>query len=340
MTTVLIYRLGFLGDTIISLPAVAEIVRLHPDADLYLLTETTAPTNQSSAKAILGKVFNLAGTLEYEPGMGLSGWWALAARIRARQFAALYYLAPLRHSVKRTVRDYLFFRALCGIPQIHGLRTWRPRNAHGGREIDRVYGLVAEGRPLQDTAFQFPTSPEEESRVLSLLGRDPRETGERLIALCPGSKMASKHWPAERYAEVGLRLLEDGRTSLVLVGDRKDQAGADSVHDRLGARSLDVTGRLSVFESAFLLSLCKAYVGNDTGAMHLAAAVGTPCVALFSARDVRGKWDPVGKGHIVLRKELECAGCMLEVCDRQNACLASISVDEVVEAYRTLEPRL
>lgn len=337
MTAILVYRLGFLGDTIICLPAVAEIVRLNPGSELHLLTEATSPSNKSGARAVLGRVFDLASTLEYTPGMGWSGWWRLAARIRERRFAKLYYLAPLRLSGRRTIRDYLFFRVLCRIPEIRGLRVFEPRGSRTGREIDRVFRLVSGGRLCPDTPFRFPSSLEEQSRVLALVGRDPRETGERLIALCAGSKMASKRWPADRFAELGRRILADERTALVLVGDERERTLADSLQRRLGARCLNATGSLSVFESAFLLSLCFAYVGNDTGAMHLAAAVGAPCLALFSARDVPGKWDPVGERNIVLRKELECAGCMLEVCDRENACLASITVDEAMEAFRTLE---
>jgi ADP-heptose:LPS heptosyltransferase len=82
-----------------------------------------------------------------------------------------------------------------------------------------------------------------------------------------------------------------------------------------------------------MLERCALYVGNDTGTMHLAASVGTPCVAIFSARDNPGKWEPTGPGHIVLRHEVPCAGCMLETCvDNDLECLKAISVDEVLAA--------
>ena len=82
-----------------------------------------------------------------------------------------------------------------------------------------------------------------------------------------------------------------------------------------------------------MLSRCIAYVGNDSGPMHLAAMVGTPCVAVFSAREARGRWDPFGTRHVMLRKQTECAGCMLEECvSEANRCLTAIGVEDVVAA--------
>lgn len=92
-----------------------------------------------------------------------------------------------------------------------------------------------------------------------------------------------------------------------------------------------------MYESAAVLKRSRGYLGNDTGTMHLAAMVGVPCVALFSARDYPGQWEPYGHGHAVLRHETDCAGCMLEVChERGNECLRLISEEEVFEASRYL----
>ena len=70
--------------------------------------------------------------------------------------------------------------------------------------------------------------------------------------------------------------------------------------------------------------------GHDSGPMHLAAAVDTPCVAIFSSRNYLGEWFPQGTGHRVLYHPIECQGCRLDVCeDRARACMNSIAVDEV-----------
>jgi ADP-heptose:LPS heptosyltransferase len=76
------------------------------------------------------------------------------------------------------------------------------------------------------------------------------------------------------------------------------------------------------------------YIGNDTGPMHMAAAVNTPAVALFSARDFPGQWYPVGSHHIVLRKDVPCSPCFKYECDRGLICLDLIHVEEVLNAVR------
>ena len=91
-------------------------------------------------------------------------------------------------------------------------------------------------------------------------------------------------------------------------------------------------GELSVRESAALMEGAQFYLGNDTGAMHLAAAMGRPCVAVFSARDWPGRWHPYGEGHKVLRFDVSCSGCMLKICDRELQCLKGIQVDQVYQA--------
>ncbi len=80
----------------------------------------------------------------------------------------------------------------------------------------------------------------------------------------------------------------------------------------------------------------RFYLGNDTGAMHLAAAMGRPCVAVFSAREWPGRWHPYGEGHKVLRFEVPCSGCRLEVCDKELQCLKGIQVEEVYQACATM----
>jgi ADP-heptose:LPS heptosyltransferase len=97
-----------------------------------------------------------------------------------------------------------------------------------------------------------------------------------------------------------------------------------------------MAGKLTIYGSAAVLEHCITYIGNDTGTMHLGGMVGVPCVALFSARDYPGKWEPYGEKHRIIRKDTDCAGCMREVCSRNNDCLMRISVDEVLKEAKGL----
>ena len=105
----------------------------------------------------------------------------------------------------------------------------------------------------------------------------------------------------------------------------------------VGPRSHNLAGRLSVFGSASILSRCATLIGNDSGTTHLAAMVGIPCVAIFSARNAPGQWEPLGQHHIVLEDRPACAGCMLDDCVHEgNKCLTRIQAGSVVRGAVSL----
>jgi ADP-heptose:LPS heptosyltransferase len=161
--------------------------------------------------------------------------------------------------------------------------------------------------------------------------QDQLNNGQRWFAVCSGSKWTSKQWPADRYAEVGHKLIHEQGLQPVIFGGAEDRELGQMLISRWQT-GLCAAGELSVRESAALLEHASFYLGNDTGVMHLAAAVGTPCVAIFSALDWPGRWHPYGSGHRVLRHEVACAGCLLQKCDRDHQCLAGISAEAVYQA--------
>jgi ADP-heptose:LPS heptosyltransferase len=238
----------------------------------------------------------------------------------------------------------LFFRWLCGIPDIVGLRPPGPypiRDDTGHLvqlqgEAARLMAWVAPDLPgtrAKDHDWRLHPAPDHRAKAGRLL-QGAGFQGHEIVAFAPGSKMHAKKWPEDRFERVGLGLLHRfPGLRLVVVGGPGEQPLGDRLCRAWGDRAMNLSGALSVWESAAMLERCALYVGNDTGTMHLAASVATPCVAIFSARDNPGKWEPAGPGHIVLRHEVPCAGCMLETCvDHDLACLKTISVDEVLTA--------
>jgi ADP-heptose:LPS heptosyltransferase len=159
-----------------------------------------------------------------------------------------------------------------------------------------------------------------------------------LLGLGIWSNMPAKRWPLERYAEVVgcLMKTQPKLFPIVLGGAEVRKIGEDLV--RHWGEGAVAAGEFTIQESAHLLARCGLYLGNDTGIMHLADVMGTPCVAIFSARDQVGKWYPHGsRRNIVLRKEVPCAGCMLRECiQNQMRCLKEITVDEVFAACNLL----
>ena len=148
------------------------------------------------------------------------------------------------------------------------------------------------------------------------------------MALAPGGKRCLNRWPIDRFAEVGRRWVESGGC-VVVVGGENEKALGKLIEGQCGSTVLNLCGQTSVLETTEVLKNCGVLVTNDSGPMHLAALVGTPCVAVFSARDFPNKWFPRGVGHTVLRSEVDCSPCLLEECLNDHLCLTNIHVEEV-----------
>ena len=139
-----------------------------------------------------------------------------------------------------------------------------------------------------------------------------------------------KRWPPERVSELAARLTAGGATCL-LVGAEGDRGAGREIESMLppGARVFNVIGRTDLRLFAGLLASCQAFVSNDSGAMHLAAAAGVPVVAIFGPTDERVT-APLGN-HDVLIHQVFCRPCMLRDCPIDHRCMRRISVDTVFD---------
>lgn len=334
-----VFRTGSLGDALVALPAVQRIRELHPEADLVLLTnDPGGPIVDAWDILRHSGVFTRA---EHYAPQGLSSLFDLMLRMRRAGPAALYYLAPTRRSRLQILRDRIYFGILGGIPELHGMNR-RPVPAPGdpsvpvSKEADRLLHLVDPAASAATLSRErlLDVSSETWRAAEMLLRASGWRTDQQLVVMAAGSKMPAKRWSPSRFRETGDRLLRrDPSMFLVLLGSADEAAVAEEIAAEWIGRSANLAGRTSLIESAAILGRARLYIGNDTGTMHLAAAMGTPCVAIFSARDQAGKWEPFGDNNQVLRARIDCAGCLLVTCEaRAMECLDRIGVDAVEEA--------
>jgi ADP-heptose:LPS heptosyltransferase len=169
----------------------------------------------------------------------------------------------------------------------------------------------------------------------------------RLIGLHVSGGRESKQWHLARFAEVGRTLASEPDTTLVLTGGQGDRAMVDQVRRALGDRPVvDAAGVMDLPSTAALLARLDVLITGDTGPMHLAAAVGTPIVALFGPSDPR-RYGPLAAQQRVLRVQLYCSPCGQVRLPPERCrghvpdCMDGITVDVVVRAARELlaEPR-
>ena len=119
----------------------------------------------------------------------------------------------------------------------------------------------------------------------------------------------------------------------MFLGSAEEGEQSETCSSSWGQMGLNLCGKSSPRVSAAVLAKCKLFIGHDSGPMHLAACVSTPCVAIFSARNLPQQWFPRGNKNVILYNRTECAGCDLEVCTiEKKKCLISISVKQVEDA--------
>ncbi|HEU5341111.1 glycosyltransferase family 9 protein [Edaphobacter sp.] len=343
---VLIYRLGSLGDTVVALPALHLIARAFPQADRRLLTNFPVNSKAAPAATILENTGLVHGYFHYavntrNPLALLSLWWQL---IRWRP-QVLVYLAAKR-GIGAARRDAAFFR-ICGVPRIIGvpltedMQQNRPEpNQSFEPEASRLVRNIAElgEADLDDPeGWNLHLTHEELAKAAEALRP---ASGRPILAVSVGTKRQSKDWGRENWrALLDVLVTQYPHHELVLLGSADEAAASEYAAAPWRERSpvINLCGQLTPRESAAVLTHACIFLGHDSGPMHLAAAVGTPCVAIFSARNKPRVWFPYGKQHRVIYHRVECWGCNLETCIiEKKKCLTSITVPEVLEQVRAL----
>ncbi|MBI4402276.1 MAG: glycosyltransferase family 9 protein [Nitrospirae bacterium] len=171
-------------------------------------------------------------------------------------------------------------------------------------------------------------------RVWGATGDGPPPT--RIVLLQPGARYWFKAWPPDRFAELADRLVDACGCRVLVGGDTRDRDVAEAIRARARSSPAVLAGRTTILQLAAVLKRCALFVGNDNGPMHMAAALGTPVVALFGPSNP-AEWGPRGQRTEVLYKGLDCRRCFHSTCERgEESCMRQISVDEVFAAARRL----
>ena len=351
---VLIYRLGSLGDTVIALPALHLIARVFPNAERRLLTNIPINVKAPPAAQILEHTGLVHSYVRYETGGRnpvelLRLWWRL---FRWRPDVVVY-LGSAR-GVNSARRDEAFFR-LCGAKRLIGvplteemqknqwddaLHVLEPETARLARNVSEL----GDAHLDDPDSWDLRLTKEERERAREVL----RPLGQRpVIAMSVGTKRQSKDWGKENWKAL-LEHLADLYPSygVVLCGAAEEWEASEfaaegwrrKVADHPSrSEALNLCGRVSPRECAAVLERSLIFLGHDSGPMHLAAAVQTPCVAVFSARNRPNVWFPYGRRHRVIYHKVDCWGCNLETCIvEKKRCIYSIEVKEVLAEVQAL----
>lgn len=335
---ILVYRLGSLGDTLVALPSLNRIRNSFPDAQLVMLTNKPVSGKAAPLESILGTGYFTHRTLCYPVGTrNPLDLISLLCSIRRLRIKTMVYLAAAR-SPKDVCRDRVFFR-LCGVRRIIGLpqeeSDYKVRIESGtglfenesSRLARRVRDLGAVD--LEDRAV-WDLHLEESEHAVAEEFIKPLD-GHPFLAVSQGTKMQAKDWGMERWSDLLQQLTESlPGWGLLLVGSSDEAVRASSCAAVWRGPVVNLCGNATPRISAAAMERAALFIGHDSGPMHLASAVGVPCVAIFSARNLPGQWYPYGRDHRVIYHKTSCHGCNLSECVVEaKRCLLGISTEEV-----------
>ncbi len=221
-------------------------------------------------------------------------------------------------------------------------RRWRARLAYTHEHdpplplvhrVDRDLGVLTTiGLSVQAECPKLYVSQEEEAGAERLLKGWNLECGSRpLVMLHPGARYWFKTWPPERFATLADRLTDTMGCTVLIGGGPSEQPIGRAIEQMAHSATVNLVGAMGLREYAALVKRCALFIGNDNGAMHIAAAVGTPIVGLFGPSDPV-EWAPRGTQAEICYKGMDCRQCFHPTCMRgEQSCMKQISVDEVLE---------
>jgi heptosyltransferase III len=343
----LIFRPGSLGDTVVALPSLHLIARAFPEAERWIITNRPVTPVSVPVKNLLDGSGLVDGYFEADYALVRSRFivqWNLRKRIKQWQPDALVYI-PGRRSLKDVCREWTFF-STCGIGRLIGTpfkaslreNLWEQetqRFEHEASRLARCLRSLGEARLDDPESWSLALDPVEVASARSSLV----ELGRRQLIICSiGTAVEVKDWGSVNWCQLFQALGQRARDyGLVMVGAASEHSLSELVRRHWPGSSVNLCGRLKIREIAAIMENAAVYLGHDSGPMHLAAAAGLPCVAIFASRELPGVWFPYGNNHKVIYHDVPCRRCQLDRCVKYaKRCIMSIRVDEVLEAAEAI----
>lgn len=345
---ILVRAPNWIGDAVMSLPAVEALKALYPASDITVLAKPwTVPVYEnnpdvstiiefgSEYNGILGK-FRLGRMLR---GGGF-GTAVLFPNSFEAAFLSFWARIPERVGYARDMRSILLTEAVTATEDIRGRH-----HVFYYMNLIKAIGadLTLDGAPPVPVVR---VSDDERTRAEEILKAGGVEgSGEvLLVGMAPGASFGSaKRWPVKRFRELAELLFKEyggigkGRVVPVIFGAGADVGVAEELSKEMGSiKHINLAGRTTLREFFGVTSLCKLFITNDSGPMHVAAALGVPTTAIFGSTEARVT-GPVGNSVRVVSLNMDCSPCFKRECPEGDPkCLTDITADEVYKAASEL----
>ena len=335
---VLIRSANWVGDVVMSLPAIRAVRAYFPRAEIVMLAKPWVADlyrhlpdidrilvyDRDGRHAGLGGILRLCSELRqvgFDVGISIQNafeaalilWWS---RVPIRIGYAADARSPLlTHRVHRT-------RAVLNLHQVDYYRAL----------------LEGVGIPAPDRSIRLVLSTDEHlwaEEALARLGMNPSEI---VCGINPGAAFGTaKRWPKDRWIELARRMLGSGIDRILVFGSPSEVPLGEEIASAVGPRCHSLCGKTDLRQAMALIAACRLLVTNDSGLMHVAAALNVPLVAVFGPTR-HDQTSPLNQKARLIRVPVDCSPCMKPHCPIDHRCMTAVSVDRVLrESMEVLE---
>ena len=323
---ILIRSSNWLGDAVMSVPAVRAIKNGRPDTHITV-----------AAPAKIAAMWKLVS--EVDAIIPLTGNSLVAAARSLRRQSSFDAAILFPNSLRVALESWL-----SGIPRRVGYRghsrSWllnqiipEPRRPGPLEHQSSRYLHIARDCGAETSNIEHRTP---NIATASIHQRSPIDDSPIRIGLSPGAEYGpAKRWLPERFAEAAAAVTARSPVQSILFGKKNDAPIGEQITSALGDSCVNRIGQTTLEQLIDELRQCRLLLTNDTGTMHLAALLGVPTVAIFGSTEPR-LTGPLGDRHIVLRHHVECSPCFLRNCPIDFRCMKAVSVQEVADAVMSI----
>ncbi|MGO8736238.1 MAG: lipopolysaccharide heptosyltransferase II [Terriglobia bacterium] len=332
---IMVRATNWIGDAVMSLPAIEALHARFPDSEIVLVSKPWVSEIYWNHPAVSRQiVYDAEG--EHR---GARGFWKLVRKLRSERFDAALLLQnafhaawmawcariPIRIGYARDGRSSLLSEAV-ELP---------PPAAYGHQVYYYLQllfrcGIIERPKTLQEVRLHLADSEQKWAvKQLQTVGLGGRRF---LVGLSPGASFgAAKRWLPDRYANLADRLIDGLGADVLIFGSHAEKPLAEAVARAMEHTPVLVAGKTTLREFMALLAKCHLVITNDSGPMHVAAALGLPLLAIFGSTDERAT-GPVGLRVRIVKHPVKCSPCGLHQCPIDFRCMTGISVDDVYTA--------
>jgi heptosyltransferase II len=332
---------NWVGDAVMAISALEAIRRAHESAEIAILARP-AVADLYRDQPFANKI------MEYDNAGRHKGWWGhekLVAELRREKFDLAVLLQnafeaawlawragiPERVGYARDGRGMLLTKPI----RVPGEGEIPRHESHYYLELIRRAGWIESRGEIASIRLRVPSAAREAAEA-SLLQAGAREGAWR-CAIAPGASYgAAKCWPAERFASLADRLISECGADVILFGTPSEKEVAARIRSAMKCNPISLVGQTSTRDLAALFSACSIFIGNDSGAMHVAAAAGLPVIGIFGPTDPEGT-APLTPQFNLIQKPVSCSPCFLRTCPVDHRCMTRISVDAVFSAAQQIQ---